>query len=430
MFHSTQPLNEWVKMLHAIYGGSQNYAKTPYELHAHLTEVCGIFGKNLFKRKDVKGAQEFLPKMFAWAVAILTKMHPDKRDLEEIILRKFPRACGYCLAKPCSCWSGEKPTLDVDGLRKAFYQNVSGTKRAVNDFQLMFREIYSNSWKSGAGSGSDEEVMRRMFIRLIEELAEIGEAIRFHHLYPENFENEIADFFAWWFGLVSMISQAPNSSMLAEDLLWQAYPGQCRECETLPCLCRPGPVRQLMSKPVPGHDHRFDALTSALNQAAYNEDIGQIAEGILATSPPTSCARLDVDNFKSVNDKHGHAAGDEALRHIAAIIRRTIRERDRLYRISGDEFGVLFSNFTEEEASGAMRRVCRALHSSTVRWISRQGDVHEFKVSVSIGVSEFEICAEVRAAFERADRAAYTSKAAGKATVTRARQMTDSTPMS
>ena len=109
-FRPEQSLNTWVVMLDALFGGSQNYAKTPYEIHAHLSEVCGVFAKHMFKRKDRQRAEEFLPKIFAWSVALLRKMRPDRVDLEDIILRKFPNVCSYCLKKPCHCWKGEKPT--------------------------------------------------------------------------------------------------------------------------------------------------------------------------------------------------------------------------------------------------------------------------------------------------------------------------------
>ena len=135
---------------------------------------------------------------------------------------------------------------------------------------------------------------------------------------------------------------------------------------------------------------------------------------------PTSCVRLDVDNFKTVNDTYGHSAGDEALRHVASIVRRAVRERDRVYRVGGDEYGILCPNFTEEEASGAMRRVVAALKAKPVRWVAQNGTVAEFIVSVSIGVSEFQSAADVQSAFDQADAAAYASKKAGRGSVTRA----------
>jgi diguanylate cyclase (GGDEF)-like protein len=175
-----------------------------------------------------------------------------------------------------------------------------------------------------------------------------------------------------------------------------------------------------MSRPIPGQDHRFDTLTSALNQAAYNEDIKQVMDGVIVTSLPIACARLDVDKFKSVNDTFGHSAGDEALRHIAAVIRRVVRERDRVYRISGDEFGVLFLNFTEEEGIGALRRVGMALQTNPVRWVGLDGQPKEFTVSVSVGVAEAKSPQSILEAFGRADQAAYVSKGLGKGVATAA----------
>jgi diguanylate cyclase (GGDEF)-like protein len=421
-FQKSQTLNEWVVMLDAIYTGSQNYAKTPYEIHAHLTEVCGVFAKQLFKRKDSIEAAKFVPKIFAWAVALLKKVRPDQANLEDIVLRKFPNYCPYCLKKPCQCWKGEKPTLQDNQLRDAFYQRAPGMKRSVNDFQLMFREIYEHSWIGDHDPTSQTlEIVRRLFIRLVEEVAEVGEALRFHHLYPENFDNELADLLAWWFAIVSVLPTSNADTALAEDYLWRAYPGHCKDCQMIPCLCRPGPVRQLMSRPIPGHGHRFDSLTSLLNQAAYNEDIASVTKGEISLPFPSACVRLDVDKFKTVNDTHGHAAGDEALRHIASVLRRTVRERDRVYRISGDEYGVLCANFTEEEAAGAMRRVCTALAGSPVRWVSQDGTAHEFDVTVSVGIAELTKPTEIAAAFEAADKAAYASKQAGGARVSRAK---------
>jgi len=408
-------------MLDAIYGGSQNYAKGPYEIHAHLTEVCGVFAKQLFKRKDAAEAAKFVPKIFAWSVALLKKVRPDQASLEEIVLRKFPNFCPYCLKKPCQCWQGEKPTLQDQQLRDAFYQRAPGMKRSVNDFQLMFREIYEPSWIGGHDpKGPFDEVVCRLFIRLIEEVAEVGEALRFHHLFPENFDNEFADLLAWWFAIVSVLPSPNENALLAEDYLWRSYPGHCPDCQMVPCLCRPGPVRQLMSRPIPGYGHRFDSLTSLLNQAAYSEDLALVSKGEVSLPSPSACIRLDVDKFKIVNDTYGHAAGDEALHHIASVLRRTVRERDRVYRISGDEYGVLCANFTEEEAAGTMRRVCIALSQNPVRWVSQDGVPREFLVSVSVGVAELLEPSEIATAFEAADKAAYASKQAGRARVIKA----------
>ncbi|SEF35284.1 GGDEF domain-containing protein [Variovorax sp. NFACC27] len=420
-FTKNQSLDEWVLMLEAIYGGSQNYAKTPYEIHAHLTEVCGVFAKHLFKRRDLARAAQFLPKIFAWMTALVCKVRSTPGSLEKLVLKKFPTVCPYCLKKPCACWTGEKPTLIEEQLGEMYFHHAKGIRR-VNDFQLMFREIYEDSWHKGLDPATHwEEICRGLFIRMIEEVAEVGEAIRFHHLYPDNFDNEMSDLIAWWFALVSSLPAVGEAKLvLAEDLLWSAYPGHCPDCQLVPCLCRPGPVRQLMSRPIPGDGHRFDSLTSLLNQGAYKQDIERIGNGELVLKYPSACVRIDVDHFKQVNDNYGHAAGDEALRHIASVIRKTVREQDRVYRISGDEFGVMCANYTEEEAAGAMRRICAELASAPVRWTDQTSKTQEFTVSISVGVSEVALPGKISAAFEAADQASYASKDAGRGTVRRA----------
>lgn len=411
-FQKQQNLNQWVEMLDQIYGGTQNYSKSVYEIHAHLTEVCGIYANHLFKRKDPDQADRFLPRIFAWAVALLKKARPGKTDLEEIILRKFPGVCPYCTQKPCACWLKDKPTLDSGGLQRLYFQNATSIRRTVNDFQLMFREIYGASWTQG------ESPKRNIFIHLVEELSELAEAIRFQHLYPENFESELADFFAWWFALASPATAEPAA--LAADLLWVAYPGMCRDCQILPCFCRPGPVREVMSKPLAGQGHRFDALTNTHNQGAYKQDLAELSNGQLQLPTPLACARIDVDDFKNVNTVHGHAAGDAALRHIAGVLQRKTRERDRIYRVGGDEFAVIFSDFTADEAVGSLTRACLELAQKPVRWVDATGKATEFVVSISVGVEQCATSTDLEAAFERADLAAYASKNAGKARVTRA----------
>lgn len=83
-------------------------------------------------------------------------------------------------------------------VRRLFHQNKPRVGRTMNDFQTMFREIYEETWRVEEG----HDPVQAIFLRLTEELAEVAEALRFHHLYPENLDNELADFFSWWFALL------------------------------------------------------------------------------------------------------------------------------------------------------------------------------------------------------------------------------------
>ncbi|TPI44957.1 MULTISPECIES: diguanylate cyclase [unclassified Mesorhizobium] len=417
-FHSEQSLNAYHEMLDVVYGQSQNYSKSKFEVLSHLSEVCGIAGKYIVKKPDITQASRFVPKIFGWACALFKSISPQNRDVEQVILRKFPGVCPYCLRAPCECWNLEKPTLDEAQIRAAFYKNAGSQRRTINDFELMFSQIYRESW---INSSEFKRPVIYAYCRLIEELAELSEAVRFYHLYPVNFENEIADFFAWWFALSSLIREEQGEAATALDtMLWRSYPGHCRDCESAPCFCQQGPVRELMSKPAPGQLHYTDALTGLRNQASYEKDLKDIEAGRLALPVPLACIRTDVDKFKAVNDTHGHPAGDAALKHIAAMMRGKARMRDRLYRISGDEFGLLLPDCTEEEAFGLMRRVSKALREGAVRWTGPDGRSAEFNVSISVGVAECADAAQIQATFQKADDAAYRSKESGRDTITRA----------
>lgn len=418
---SNQSLNAYVEMLHTIYGSTQNYAKTKAEIYQHLSEVCGIAGKHLFKKTDLEAATRFIPKIFGWACALVSAVNPSQTSAEEMILRKFPVACPYCTSRPCSCWSSGKPTLDEKALEALYYQNAPRQARGVNDFELMFSEIYSSSWR---GPQSDQDPLTYIYLRLIEELAEVSEALRFQHIYPQNFQNEIADFFGWWFALASAIKERKGDGSLTSDLLWRAYPGYCLDCETSPCFCAQGPVRELMSKPAPGALGETDRLTSLRNQGAYERDLEVIGSGKLKLAMPAACVRMDVDDFKNVNSSFGHPGGDAALKHIAAIVRQKCRPRDRIYRISGDEFGVLMPDTSEDEAFGVMTRVLNTIRGSQVLWTSKEGVSTPISVSLSIGVAECCDSASISTAFEAADAASYASKDAGKAAVSRASSIT------
>jgi diguanylate cyclase (GGDEF)-like protein len=420
-FEKTQHLNKWVEMLHHVYGRTQNYAKSEHELCSHLAEVCGAFGKYLLKKRDPARAEEFLPKMFSWAVALLKKIKGDSANLEEIILVKFPLVCPYCIEKPCQCWRGDKPRISEELLRQKYVRDSLSQKRSVDDFQLMFRGIYEESWGVQDGTPADQaySALGRLFSRLMEEVSEVAEAMRFFHLYPSNFDNELADYFAWWFALVSSLHYVmPTGSkrLIPSELLWKAYPASCPICELDMCDCRPGPVRELLSKPALKDLGAIDSLTQAANRAAYDGDREQILAGTKPLATPAVCVRVDVDHFKRVNDEYDHEVGDEALKYLVTVMRQKLRPRDRLYRVGGDEFALLCPDLSSLEAQGMLSRVARALKTRPL--IARRFPDKPLVISLSIGIAECGSPDQIAVAFQKADETAILSKKAGKDRIT------------
>jgi len=143
-----------------------------------------------------------------------------------------------------------------------------------------------------------------------------------------------------------------------------------------------------------------DPLTDTLNRRAFHAE--------LERSPVGALLMLDLDGFKDVNDAHGHEAGDELLRVIAAAVGRRLRRDDVLARIGGDEFAVLLPGCSIDEATAVAHDLTAIVADQ--RFVF--GGV-ECGVTASIGISTVEMGdtpAEVLAA---ADRAMYSAKAVG-----------------
>ena len=116
---------------------------------------------------------------------------------------------------------------------------------------------------------------------------------------------------------------------------------------------------------------------------------------------------MDIDFFKRINDRFGHARGDEVLAAMARLMRDSFRESDRLFRCGGEEFVVI---------SGADRRtICRRGFSSV---FARLVETHDFPasapVTVSIGYTSVAADDDCAAAFRRADEALYAAKRQGR----------------
>lgn len=413
-------------MLHSIYGLSQNYSRSEFEILAHLSEVSGAFGKFLFKLKQPEQAIEFLPKMFGWAVALCKKVKGDKANLEEILLTKFPCVCPYCVSAPCACVPGQKRPIEEEKVRAAYHRETPAQGRSLNDFQTMFRKIYGGSWGAeGLAPGGAEaySAIQKVYTRLIEEISEVGESVRFVHLYPSNFDNELADYLAWIFALVSSVhnASAGRGLILIEDLFWPAYPGICKVCMLDICDCRPSPVRELLSKPSLRDLQFVDGLTHSSNRAQFDNHLAGVADGSLPLPVPIACIRIDIDGFKVFNEApFDHNIGDQTLKHLATVVRQKIRNRDRLYRVGGDEFAIMCPDLSAVEAEGMMARVAATLRERAVPATGLNGARPPF-VSLSIGIAECAKPLEIKATFDRADQEAIRSKNEGKNRISVAR---------
>jgi diguanylate cyclase (GGDEF)-like protein len=129
---------------------------------------------------------------------------------------------------------------------------------------------------------------------------------------------------------------------------------------------------------------------------------------------PVSLIMIDVDRFKSFNDKFGHVAGDRALSAVGHVLRNQFRPRDHLVRFGGDEFAVLLPGIGLQEAVTIAERVRDAVAGSTA---VGNDSLIQIPVEISVGVAEQREDDNFESLLRAADEALYRAKDAGRNTV-------------
>ena len=150
-----------------------------------------------------------------------------------------------------------------------------------------------------------------------------------------------------------------------------------------------------------------DELTGALNARAFTERLAQELERNRRYSRPLALLYLDLDDFKAVNDQHGHQTGDAVLRLVANATQRAVRQSDIVGRLGGDEFAVLMP-----ETEGAVAQAVATRLATDIRTLFRGTP----SVTASIGLVSTAHDATVapEELLRRADRAMYEAKRSGK----------------
>lgn len=154
-----------------------------------------------------------------------------------------------------------------------------------------------------------------------------------------------------------------------------------------------------------------DPLTGLLNRRAAMERLDAAIRAAGCEEAPLSLVLIDLDHFKAINDRHGHATGDRVLRHFAAAGRGRFRGQDVFARIGGEEFMVLMPGTAAAEAARAVERLRRHIAGDTAAPAGAY--------TLSAGVAEHD-GGTAESLFDRADDALYRAKHHGRDRVERA----------
>jgi len=151
----------------------------------------------------------------------------------------------------------------------------------------------------------------------------------------------------------------------------------------------------------------IDPLTDTLNRRGFERELKRSLAYVKRYGTSAALIYLDLDGFKPVNDRHGHAAGDAVLKAIATALLRSVRASDVVARIGGDEFAVLLWNLNGPAAAAKALALEAAVYATPVGW-----SASTLVVGASAGVAllgALDTAAEVLA---RADAAMYARKTA------------------
>ncbi|MFZ6760592.1 sensor domain-containing diguanylate cyclase [Undibacterium sp. Ji50W] len=159
-----------------------------------------------------------------------------------------------------------------------------------------------------------------------------------------------------------------------------------------------------------------DTLTNLLNRQAFDFVFQQALLDGERSRQPMCVVLLDVDFFKTINDKQGHLVGDHVLKEISLIAKRSLRESDIICRWGGEEFLILLKNCTLEKATSIAENLRNTIANND---FSRTTDLTRTRLSitVSMGVAECRDKDTEDSVFERADQALYQAKENGRNSV-------------
>lgn len=153
---------------------------------------------------------------------------------------------------------------------------------------------------------------------------------------------------------------------------------------------------------------RTDGLTSLGNARLFADEYARSVARWRRSAGPMAVACIDLDNFKTINDTRGHAAGDDVLKQMAAAMTTVLRAGDVAVRLGGDEFAILLHDCPPEAGALIANRVLALLRSLTAEF-------RDLQLGASIGLACFDVPpAEPEQALRAADRALYQAKARGK----------------
>nr|WP_227413013.1 MULTISPECIES: diguanylate cyclase [unclassified Enterobacter cloacae complex] len=157
----------------------------------------------------------------------------------------------------------------------------------------------------------------------------------------------------------------------------------------------------------------FDPLTDLRNRHHLEDTLHTQMTQAMRNGEPLSCMMIDIDHFKSINDRFGHEAGDQVIKNVATIVQRAAHDGGLAFRYGGEEFLVLLPGAGEAEAHACAQKIYNGVHALSLRY----GLTEIGPVDVSIGIASYPEHAQSDNLLRAADVALYRAKELGRSRI-------------
>ena len=333
---------------------------------------------------------------------------------------------------------------ETDEKKEFFLLSIRALLQFIKDFSLDLKEINSHEFKNEINQLADkftsETKLKKIRSRFDKDKKDISAYISLQKKYLIDREDEfkdIIDILSNAMANLDVENQESNQKMIEqsgkiekitflddikrvkqalileiEQMRQTVKNKQSSDSETLEALARQ--VHTLNSQLKKAHtESATDSLTGIYNRKAFDRQIGELVENNTVSKSPFSLLMIDIDNFKNINDTHGHQIGDRIIMAIVNKCRHSIRAEDFFARYGGEEFIIILPGASLRNAVKKANHICNSVSSTRYR-LDDELDGQTLHVTVSIGVSCHQNADTTASVIQRADKALYAAKHAGK----------------
>jgi len=281
------------------------------------------------------------------------------------------------------------------------------TLRRLDDVQRRLKDVIFKQTEAHARTLEAHEQMKEMLSTFIERLATISDSSATYQGTMERCADLIGK--ASTLEEIAPVLQEVMQATRSMGLQSRTAHDELNELRERTELNRAQVVQLQQELDRASSQARHDPLTGSLNRKGLDEAMERELARASRTGNPLCLALLDIDNFKTINDRLGHTGGDAALVHLTEVTREVMRPQDLLARYGGEEFVLLLPDTTVANAVAAMTRLQREL---TTRFFL-QGQ-EKVLITFSAGVAQLGEGETGADAILRADKSMYLAKRSGK----------------